>query len=608
MKIPLSLKTRRKAGYALLMVLMIAGTSLLVLAGTMERATSATKLNARSNQFVANQNAAEAATEKVVAQMRVDFRNGGDLAVADHTSIYRTSIPSGAEDDFWSNFQFNDASGNIGRNYVNIISNKVYTPLQSQYYGLSGWRTVYRVLSNVKSTTSPYEVQGAVQQDVEFDSIPIFQYAIFYNSLLEFTWAAPLVVRGRTHANANIYTGSSASLTFYDLVTASGVIIKKSWAGFTVNQMTGSINFNGSPGYRTNVPVLSLPIGTNNTASAVREILNVPPTGESVTSAMGQERYYNKAGMVLLVSNTTVTAIIKDSAADSAPVIITSTNTPAALQTNFPFLSLSTSFTDQRENKTIKPAQLDVGVFSNWASTNVYTSPTSSLTKHPSSNPLNILYVLNAQSTSSAEMAAIRLTNGAALPTNPGASGQNTGLSIATPNPLYVLGNYNCPNSAYLNTTNTSQSVPASLVSDALTVLSQNWRDSASASSFTTRPAINTTINAAIVTGIVYSDGSNGTSPFSGGVMNLPRLLEDWGNGSRKLTLNTSIVSLFNSVVATAPFQNPGYYYYAPTRDFNFDSNFKDQTRLPPGTPSLGVVLRAKWAAPPPGTVNYAGN
>lgn len=102
-------------------------------------------------------------------------------------------------------------------------------------------------------------------------------------------------------------------------------------------------------------------------------------------------------------------------------------------------------------------------------------------------------------------------------------------------------------------------------------------------------------MNAAILTGIVYAGGSGGTSPKSGGVVNLPRLLEDWGNGSDRLTLNGSIVNLFNSVRATAPFRTPGNYYYAPTRDFNFDPNFKDVTKLPPGTPELRTLIRGKW-------------
>ena len=112
--------------------------------------------------------------------------------------------------------------------------------------------------------------------------------------------------------------------------------------------------------------------------------------------------------------------------------------------------------------------------------------------------------------------------------------------------------------------------------------------------------ACNTTVNAAILTGIVYSTGG-ATGQFSGGVMNLPRLLEDWGNGgSTTLTLNTSIVNLFNSLRATTQFKDPGTYYYAPTRQFSFDQNFMNSYKQPPGTPMLNVVLRSKWTVPPP--------
>src|SRR2546430_1339552 len=33
--------------------------------------------------------------------------------------------------------------------------------------------------------------------------IPIFQFAVFYNSLLEFTWSATMTINGRVHANSN---------------------------------------------------------------------------------------------------------------------------------------------------------------------------------------------------------------------------------------------------------------------------------------------------------------------------------------------------------------------------------------------------------------------
>jgi hypothetical protein len=54
--------------------------------------------------------------------------------------------------------------------------------------------------------------------------IPVFEFAVFYNSLLEFTWNATMTVNGRTHANGDIYTGSHWSLTFNSLVTKTGTI------------------------------------------------------------------------------------------------------------------------------------------------------------------------------------------------------------------------------------------------------------------------------------------------------------------------------------------------------------------------------------------------
>jgi hypothetical protein len=113
--------------------------------------------------------------------------------------------------------------------------------------------------------------------------------------------------------------------------------------------------------------------------------------------------------------------------------------------------------------------------------------------------------------------------------------------------------------------------------------------------------AVNTTVNAAILTGIVYAGGLSGTRPKSGGIVNLPRLLENWGNGRKRLTLNGSLVNLFNSARATAPFRRPGYYYYAPTRDFNFDPNFRNVQNLPPGTPELRTMIRGEWATLLPG-------
>ena len=603
-------------GYALLLVMVMVAVFLTMLIATYGRTTTVVNLNNRNNQYTAGLYAAEAATEKVISRMKYDYLVGNLTYITNDLTTYRASIPTSDDQSYWSQFKFSDGLGHLNETFVQSISNTAWGPLGSQYSGLNGWVSVYRVLSNARQTGADDNPLAAVQQDVQLYGIPVFQFAIFYNGLLEFTWCAPFTVNGRTHSNTNIYTGSSARLTFNSTVTSAGTISKPAWFGKSPSDYTGAVDYNGTPGYSTNVQVLTLPIGTNNSPASISEIIQMPPDGEDPHSALGLQRYYNKAEVVLLVSNSVVQATLKTSVDDPAPVTIQapySTTNYLAVATNFPFLSLTNGFTDQRENKTVKPADIDVSVLKTWLVTNSTVN-----TKFPNAGGLynagafpNIMYVADNRTATSSTLPAVRLLNGGIIPTNMAPSGQATGFTVATPDPLYVKGDYNNP-SGVEGSTDTSKTFPASLISDALTVLSKKWVDSQSSYSLgsgSKNKAVSTTINAAILAGNVPSTGSDVNS-FSGGVMNLPRLLEDWGNGSASvvLTINTSMVNLFSSLRATTQFQQPGVYYYAPTRQFSFDQNFMNQSKIPPGTPILGAILRSKWATPPPGVTTYAGN
>jgi hypothetical protein len=420
--------------------------------------------------------------------------------------------------------------------------------------------------------------------------IPVFQFAVFYNDLLEFSTCATMTIAGPVHANGPIYTGSSSPLTFNDTVTTSSAISSPANNGSGPWAFPGNVSFNAGPQYVTNTPALMPPIGTNN----LHALIEMPPSGEDPLSLMGKTRFFHQAQIIILVSNTTVTARIQASpgagqvpGADPSPLILVSTNAPAALSTNFPFLTTTNTFLDQREDKTSLVAHIDVGKYARWINTNVYV-----LAKFPPGSGAYpaILYVANNRTNTSSQLPVVRLANGSGPPINGG-----LGWSVATPNPLYVLGNYNCTNAAHLATTNTTSTVPCAFMSDALTVLSLIWTD---ADSFTISPtgpnaSASTTINAAILTGIKYSTSPN-SSGFSGGVHNLPRLLENW-TSSRHLWLNTSIVNLYNSTEAIGQFVAPGSggYYVPPTRHFSFDSNFLDPNKLPPGTP----LVSTSWPA-----------
>lgn len=247
MKTPRRPSRSRTSGYSLLMVLVLTGAFLTMLIATFGRTTTTEKLNNRNNVYTASLYAARASTEKVIARMKYDYLAGNLTYITNDLSTYRDTLPTAADDPYWGKFSFNDAQGHSSQTYVQCISNTSWGPLGSQYAGLNGWVTVYRVLSNARQSDAANNPLGSVQQDIQLFGIPVFQFAIFYNGLLEFTWCAPFTVNG-THSNTNIYDGSSANLTFNSTVTSAGTISQPAWFGKTPGQYTGAITFNGHPG------------------------------------------------------------------------------------------------------------------------------------------------------------------------------------------------------------------------------------------------------------------------------------------------------------------------------------------------------------------------
>ena len=116
-----------------------------------------------------------------------------------------------------------------------------------------------------------------------------------------------------------------------------------------------------------------------------------------------------------------------------------------------------------------------------------------------------------------------------------------------------------------------------------------------SGSSSSYRNAGDTVVNAAFLAGIVPTSSSSG---YSGGVENFPRFLENWSN--KTMTYNGSMIVMFPSKVAIAPWSGTGSYYSPPTRKWNFDNNFTDPNKLPPNTPAVRTIIRGQWSIVPP--------
>ncbi|HTB86086.1 MAG TPA: hypothetical protein VK742_20740 [Candidatus Sulfotelmatobacter sp.] len=620
----------RHSGFALIMVLIIVTASLMILASDMSRSQSVSIQNNHNVDFTACSAMAEGAVEKVFARMAYDFQSYNVSGVSNNcaTGVYKNNIPNVSENAAVTGYVFSDGQGHTGQTYV--YQTGTYTgPLPSAYQGLyaAPGSPIYRIVSNVQRTNSTTGVSGTAQEDVLLAMVPLNTWAIFYNGLLEFTQCATMTVNGRVQANGPIYVGTSASLTFNSGVscthTLTAPLVDGLGSGWTPNNpSTWNTTFNATPGYTTNVASVTVSLNMTNS----HFLIDIPPAGESPSSQTGMQRLYNQAQMVLLVTNSPtgtnpmITLTVQTSVngaepgADTVPAVISYTNaTPGVLASNLDFLSLTNTTYDQREEKTNLFTQIDIGQFSTWISTN---SSVQSILPAVNTQYPTILYVADRRNTAATQLASVRLVNGAQLPAN-----GNIGFTVATPNPLYVWGNYNVQTAtsaanASAATTNTAATVPAALMSDSLTILSSSWTDSQgfttySQSATADNASASETINAAIVTGTVPSTGTSGTT-FSGGVHNLPRLLEDWS--SSDLWLNTSILRLWDSDMATNQFRNPaGFspapvnpFYNPPTRHFSFDPNFLNPSKVPPGIPVALVPIRFDWGVPPPGSVTYS--
>ena len=268
MKLQFTNPRRHSEGHALLLVLSLAAVCLVMVAATMNRTSQDAMLNARNNQYQASLYAAEAATEQTVARVKQDFMSGDLTWVTNslYNGTYRASVPTATagHDTYWDSFQFSDGQGHVGSNYVACYFTEGWSALRSQYSGMSGWTNHLYIVSNAKQIGTLYNITAAVEQDIEMDLIPVFQYAIFYNGLLEFTWCAPMTVNGRTHANGSIYTGTQWQLTFNSLVDTTGTVSSPAWDGHATAQYTDAAQYNG-----TNT-------STNSTSRSVCQ--SAPPT------------------------------------------------------------------------------------------------------------------------------------------------------------------------------------------------------------------------------------------------------------------------------------------------------------------------------------------
>ncbi len=193
------------------------------------------------------------------------------------------------------------------------------------------------------------------------------------------------------------------------------------------------------------------------------------------------------------------------------------------------------------------------------------------------------------------------------------------GITVASENLLYVWGNYNTTGingqpdggSTHTDPAQTyrylGNQVPASLVADALFPLSKTWFDASGAlypGDLKKRPADNkaaladeTSVRAGIIAGNNLSalagspdagNSSSGESRLNGGMHNFPRFLEHWDD--HRWNYVGSLIPLFHSTQALGQYNADSSIYSPPSRNWAFDSTYRDPNKLPPGTPQFQYI------------------
>jgi len=556
--------------------MVFAGITLIILATTVSWTSSSTKVTERNNTYNRAVSAAEAATETVIARMARDFCNQS-INYSD-LSPYRQVTPATYLTNDWpSEYQFSDNNGGINLSGVTSSGQTISTNVDAQLPGLYGLVFPCRVTSAARRIGSPgYDVAAAVQQDFQLASIPIYQFEAFSSLDLEINPGKLMKITGKVHGNADMYLAPAVGLEFVDAIETTGQIYEDRKAD---DPLYGSAKV--APVYDnthlSKANSLVLPIGTNNAPSEVVKVLDPPPALESPLSPVGSQRYYNRVDLIVTVSPAGSVSLKSGRWNNLQLISPDVTNAPPT----YSFIKTNATFFDYREGKFTITTDFDVAAFSKWLTNAGALLNGVALTNM--GHNLNSIYIDDQRSVAG-KLTVARVNNGVQLPPD--------GLTVATHLPLYVKGSFNAPDLTP-GSTNTTLTRPASLVGDAISILSANWTDSAVTNSLAGRIAADTTINAAFLAGIVQTTNILGTKHYSGGLENFPRFLEDWTG--KTFTYNGSMVLMFPSRYATSFWQSTGIYYNAPTRQWAFDQNFRTQALLPPVTPQVRKLLRGQW-------------
>ncbi len=464
------------------------------------------------------------------------------------------------------------------------------------YVGLSAEIQPFHVVATAESAGPP-QSNATVEIQGEFAEIPIFQFGVLYEGDLDVHPGPVMTIGGRVHSNANIYLDPDAAglVSFDSTVTANGGIYNRheagSIAGGGVNIMDSIATYQAMAGLDSDSPswsseaisrwdgrVRSGSIGGDRIDLAIEDPTDprlIIEAGRAADSGADQAaKIWYDAGL----------RIVNGRGYDSLGNLVSLTD-PVSGDSALRYTILY----DWREEKYMLTVEVDIDKLSRApgypANGIVYLGafqPDADMASWPGGGPgvgPTEWESYPPPWTSAVIEFAFKTRHGSTL------SGD---LTIVTENPMYMQGDYN-----------TIIKKAAAVMADSVTMLSNNWGDTNGDGIFDSdldysllalsdRTALNTTMNAAFMTGNVDMGAS-----YNGGLENLPRLLERWTTVN--LNLLGSLAALWESQYANGTF-GKGNVNSDPVREWYFDTDFLDLSKLPPATPRIYQFTVTGWS------------
>jgi hypothetical protein len=588
-------KNKQETGTALIVVISIMATLAVVVYTAAEYTTTINRFVQRSNTLESAVTVGDASTEIMFAYWREVCRTNTNYPAP--TSWFQ-SLPLPTQAQFPNIPNFSATAGSSNPNYT--VSNcKIVAvdpelnPIDSNAppppgIGQSATSATYNYIASADVTLPILKgtILAKVRRVFQKQQLSPWNWAIFYVDPLEIQPGPTLNVTGWVHTNSDLYTGHN-TLHFFDKVTYA--------SDWTLGFKSGDPRAVGgatpetptSPSWPSNLPpaldIAHQPFGLDSTRifsttdsnpnnDSYHELIQIAVAG--YPDPFAGQRYYDQAGVKILVDNSNNVTI-----KNASGVTVTASSTGADLklyQTFSSAISTNQTIQDYREQANVRLVTLNV------------STVVSKISNGTLQNFNGIIYINDTSAAVNGVGAkrGVRIKNGTVLPTG--------GLTITSNNPIYVQGDYNTGGSPPSNSGDpTTPQVsgytrqPSAIIGDAVSILSNAWNDANSNSGLGSRIASNTTVNAAILGGIVAS----ANNVYSGGAENFPRFLEDWSN--KTLTYYGSMVELYLSQQSIGNWGKSNV-YSPPIRQWYFDTNFR--VVPPPGSLMVYSYVKGKWS------------